>query len=667
MSDHLHQQNPKPDGQDVSVPNLIAKSDLNLNGPGANTNISLGSSPESIVGINGNGPPQLKHLQSSDGSKTTANSSSFDNVNDGRTTATSNSILLSKNNSKNRSNNDSDKYDSEGLEQENDNDEKKYYCSTCNKGFSRKHNMVSHELIHSQVKPHVCSVCSSTFRRIHDLKRHEKLHTGEKPFKCQYCPKSFARPDSLTRHQNSQSACPGLVRSLKLENSSGNTEMNSDNSSRKAPSNFNSDRPELPPLSSITSNYPYDLRPRASQSSGSYGHLSSLLGSAYPPNYSYTPNQHTESSTKEDGRGNYVTITTVTTKHSDKNEFQNREQKVARSPEDNRRQQLGSQALRDLQARDQYIRDLQARDQNIRDEQMRAQRKRDQEIRDQEYRDQRLRDQKIREQQYLDQEERKQGGFDRERERHIEAQHRELQRQENQRQDFQRREQWKKEQQNRGSNSLTERRMNNLRDVQQSIDPNFRGTWLNESKSTDSEDSRYKSKTLPLKYETSAAGTHSLSDTGSRGKDLSEEISPYARDQVNNRDIYPEFNSNMNGYAGGSNNIAIQNKPPSSQNQSSEGNNKTYYNQSRDPKLYQYPNEEYISLSRYQDLVAYTQSLEENMNFINSRIRLLEDESADNKIEREREKQARGSRHAKRHTKSQGSERSSKKSKREKS
>ncbi|KAK6462137.1 hypothetical protein DFJ63DRAFT_287591, partial [Scheffersomyces coipomensis] len=77
---------------------------------------------------------------------------------------------------------------------------KKYYCKICNQGFTRKHNMVSHELIHSSSKPHVCNVCDLTFRRIHDLKRHEKLHTGEKPFICTRCDRKFARPDALTRH-----------------------------------------------------------------------------------------------------------------------------------------------------------------------------------------------------------------------------------------------------------------------------------------------------------------------------------------------------------------------------------------------------------------------------------------------------------------------------------
>lgn len=88
---------------------------------------------------------------------------------------------------------------------------KKYFCRICNQGFSRKHNMVSHELIHSSTKPHICRICHLKFRRIHDLKRHEKLHTGEKPFRCDKCSRLFARPDALSRHQNSPNACSGNV------------------------------------------------------------------------------------------------------------------------------------------------------------------------------------------------------------------------------------------------------------------------------------------------------------------------------------------------------------------------------------------------------------------------------------------------------------------------
>lgn len=84
---------------------------------------------------------------------------------------------------------------------------KRFFCKTCKQGFTRKHNMVSHELIHSSLKPHICLVCNLKFRRIHDLKRHEKLHTGEKPYFCERCSRRFARPDALTRHQHSANGC----------------------------------------------------------------------------------------------------------------------------------------------------------------------------------------------------------------------------------------------------------------------------------------------------------------------------------------------------------------------------------------------------------------------------------------------------------------------------
>lgn len=115
--------------------------------------------------------------------------------------------------------------------------EKKFFCKICNQGFTRKHNMVSHELIHLSSKPHVCTVCDLSFRRIHDLKRHEKLHLGEKPFHCEKCNRRFARTDALTRHLNSPNACPGrpsLSRaSLKSNAHSGQAKTESSDSAVK--------------------------------------------------------------------------------------------------------------------------------------------------------------------------------------------------------------------------------------------------------------------------------------------------------------------------------------------------------------------------------------------------------------------------------------------------
>ncbi|KAH3671353.1 hypothetical protein WICMUC_004650 [Wickerhamomyces mucosus] len=94
----------------------------------------------------------------------------------------------------------------------NDDDDKKVFaCPHCPNTFTRKHNLKSHLLIHSQSKPFHCSICSSKFRRLHDLKRHEKLHTGEKPYECEKCGRKFARCDALVRHINSQSGCTLLL------------------------------------------------------------------------------------------------------------------------------------------------------------------------------------------------------------------------------------------------------------------------------------------------------------------------------------------------------------------------------------------------------------------------------------------------------------------------
>ncbi|KAI8837109.1 hypothetical protein BC829DRAFT_355023, partial [Chytridium lagenaria] len=71
----------------------------------------------------------------------------------------------------------------------------------CGKTFTRRFNLRSHALVHSEQRPFACSHCSVTFRRKHDLQRHTRsLHSGSRPWTCNFCHLGFARSDALRRH-----------------------------------------------------------------------------------------------------------------------------------------------------------------------------------------------------------------------------------------------------------------------------------------------------------------------------------------------------------------------------------------------------------------------------------------------------------------------------------
>lgn len=122
--------------------------------------------------------------------------------------------------------NDSDDYSDSS---ESQNNTRIFNCENCGKVFTRKHNLKSHLLIHTDIKPYNCKDCSKSFRRINDLKRHELLHTGEKPFKCEKCFKSFARADALLRHSNSPYGCQQNI--FQYKNSNDHTNTNNNNNS----------------------------------------------------------------------------------------------------------------------------------------------------------------------------------------------------------------------------------------------------------------------------------------------------------------------------------------------------------------------------------------------------------------------------------------------------
>ena len=84
-------------------------------------------------------------------------------------------------------------------------DDKTFYCSYCDKGFTRKFNYEKHILTnHSDKKEEFeCSDCQKTFSSQSNLTRHTKTkHTPhQKEYVCNNCNKKFERQDTLLRHE----------------------------------------------------------------------------------------------------------------------------------------------------------------------------------------------------------------------------------------------------------------------------------------------------------------------------------------------------------------------------------------------------------------------------------------------------------------------------------
>lgn len=52
-------------------------------------------------------------------------------------------------------------------------------CTVCWKGFSSRHSMLTHQLIHSNSRPFKCENCTTTFRTRGHLKIHQQIHLRE--------------------------------------------------------------------------------------------------------------------------------------------------------------------------------------------------------------------------------------------------------------------------------------------------------------------------------------------------------------------------------------------------------------------------------------------------------------------------------------------------------
>lgn len=81
--------------------------------------------------------------------------------------------------------------------------ERPYECPICKSRFSRRYNLGTHMKTHdkNRQKEFICSTCHKGFDRKHDRERHiATVHRGERQFACLDCTQSFSRKDALNRH-----------------------------------------------------------------------------------------------------------------------------------------------------------------------------------------------------------------------------------------------------------------------------------------------------------------------------------------------------------------------------------------------------------------------------------------------------------------------------------
>ena len=58
------------------------------------------------------------------------------------------------------------------------NDEKKYRCDTCGKGFNNNQSLQDHQNVHTGEKPYKCKYCSACFASKGNQRMHERGHEG---------------------------------------------------------------------------------------------------------------------------------------------------------------------------------------------------------------------------------------------------------------------------------------------------------------------------------------------------------------------------------------------------------------------------------------------------------------------------------------------------------
>ena len=92
------------------------------------------------------------------------------------------------------------------------NEDKKYHCPICNRGFTDKYARNDHINVHTGERPHKCKHCPATFASQGTLGTHQRAHLGIKrkpkpksdfgePTPCHACGKLFNSMDQLKVHE----------------------------------------------------------------------------------------------------------------------------------------------------------------------------------------------------------------------------------------------------------------------------------------------------------------------------------------------------------------------------------------------------------------------------------------------------------------------------------
>ena len=76
-----------------------------------------------------------------------------------------------------------------------------YASDLYDKTFSQKSRMKRHQLIHTGQHPYDCELCDKTFSQKSCMKTHQLIRTGQRPYACDLCDKTFSQKTHMKRHQ----------------------------------------------------------------------------------------------------------------------------------------------------------------------------------------------------------------------------------------------------------------------------------------------------------------------------------------------------------------------------------------------------------------------------------------------------------------------------------